>query len=59
MAPTFSVSSERREAFVEMALEIVAWRLQDYLLGGNGSIGALPLPSEPQVPTSGHLEELG
>ncbi len=59
MAPTFSVSGERWEAFVEMALEIVAWRLQDYLLGSNGSIGALSLPLKPQVPASGHLEELG
>ncbi len=32
MAPTFSVSGERQEAFAEMALEIVAWRLQKYLL---------------------------
>lgn len=59
MAPTFSVSGERRETFVEMALEIVAWRLQDYLLGGNEGIGALPLPPEPQAPATGHLEELG
>lgn len=59
MAPTFSVSGERREAFLEMALEIVTWRLQDYLLGGNGGIGALPLPSELQAPASGHLEEFG
>ena len=59
VAPTFSVSGERREAFLEMALEIVTWRLQDYLLGGNGGIGALPLPSELQAPASGHLEEFG
>ncbi len=59
MAPTFSVSGERQEAFVEMALEIVAWRLQDYLLGGNEGIEALPLPPEPEAPASGHLEELG
>lgn len=61
MVPTFSVSDERREAFVEMALEIVAWRLQDYLLNGGEGLGpsALPLPSRPQVPATGHLEELG
>ncbi len=59
MAPTFLVSGERREAFVEMALEILAWRLQDYLLGGNEGIEALTLPPEPEAPASGHLEELG
>lgn len=61
MAPTFSVSHERREGFVEMALEIVAWRLQNYLLDRGGGLGpsALPLPSRPQSPATGHLEELG
>lgn len=32
MVPTFSVSDERQEAFVELAFEILDWRLQDYLL---------------------------
>ncbi|MCY3578155.1 MAG: DEAD/DEAH box helicase family protein [bacterium] len=61
MVPTFLVSDERREAFVEMALEVVAWRLQNYLLDRGEGLGpsALPLPSRPQSPASGHLEELG
>lgn len=61
MVPMPLVSDERREAFVEMALEIVAWRLQNYLLDRGEGLGpsALPLPSRPQSPASGHLEELG
>ncbi|WP_419928137.1 helicase-related protein [Candidatus Poriferisocius sp.] len=61
MVPSFLVSDERREAFVEMALEVVAWRLQNYLLDRGEGLGpsALPLPSRPQSPASGHLEELG
>lgn len=61
MVPTFSVSDERRESFVEMALEIVVWRLQNYLLNRGEGLGpsALPLPSRPQSPATGRLEELG
>ena len=61
MVPTFSVSDELREAFAELALEIVDWRLQNYLLNGGEGLGpsALPLPSRPQTPASDHLEELG
>lgn len=61
MVPTFSVSDEQREAFAELALEIVDWRLQTYLLNVGEGLGpsALPLPSSPQAPASDHLEELG
>lgn len=45
MVPTFSVSDERREAFVEMALEIVAWRLQDYLLASTAISEPSAMPS--------------
>ena len=61
MAPAFSVPDERRDAFVEMALEIVAWRLQDYLMSSPATPApsALPQPSEPQAPASDRLEESG
>lgn len=61
MVPTFSVPDEQREAFVEMALEIVAWRLQTYLMSRPAAPApsALPQASEPQVPASDHLEESG
>ncbi len=47
MAPTFSVSVERREAFAEMAFEILDWRLQDYLLA------RLTVPEPSAFPVSG------
>ena len=59
MAPAISVPEHLRTAFEEMAFEIVDWRLQIYLLGSNEDIGVLSLTSEPEVPASGHLEELG
>ena len=61
MVPTFSVSDERREAFMEMAFEIVEWRLQTYLLNGGERLrpSATPLPSSPQAPASDHIEGLG
>ena len=63
MVPTFSVPDDQRSAFVEMAFEIVDWRLQDYLLGSK----AVPKPSvmpsrlseSSQVSPSVDLLELG
>ena len=57
MAPTFSVPEDHRGAFMEMALEIVDWRLQDYLLASS----AIPESSallQPENPTAG-LEQAG
>ena len=48
MVPTFSVSDERREAFEEMAFEILDWRLQDYLLA------RLTVPEPLAFPESGN-----
>ncbi len=61
MAPTFSVPQERRDVFVEMATEIVAWRLQDYLMSRSEvpAPSALPQPSEPQAPASQRLKQSG
>ena len=47
MVPTFSVSDEPREAFVEMAFEVLDWRLQDYLLA------RLTVPEPSAFPASG------
>ncbi|MCY3888715.1 MAG: DEAD/DEAH box helicase family protein [bacterium] len=41
MAPTFSVAKDSQETFKELALEVVEWRLQDYLLAST----AIPEPS--------------
>ena len=61
MVPAFSVADERREAFMDMAREIVAWRLQDYLLNKGDALAppAFLLPSSPEAPASGYLEESG
>ncbi|MCY3890506.1 MAG: DEAD/DEAH box helicase family protein [bacterium] len=58
MVPTFSVSDERREAFVEMAFEVLDWRLQDYLLARLTvpEPSALPQPSRPQPPAANLAE---
>lgn len=57
MVPAFSVSEEQREAFVVLAFEIVAWRLQIYLLGSE----ATPKPSAipPSNDASAGLERPG
>ena len=61
MAPAFSVPQDQREAFAEMAQEIVAWRLQNYLMASSAAPApsALPQSDELQAPPSAQLEELG
>ena len=61
MVPTFSVPEDHRNAFVEMALEIVDWRLQDYLLSSKSvpDPATLPSPGGPQTAVSEGIEELG
>ena len=61
MAPAFSVPQDQREPFAEMAQEIVAWRLQNYLMASSAAPApsALPQSDELQAPPSVQLEELG
>ena len=61
MVPTFTVPERHRNAFVEMALEIVAWRLQDYLLVSKSvpDPATLPSPGGPQTAVPEGIEELG
>ena len=51
----------RRLSVVEMALEIVDWRLQDYLLASKSvpDPATLPSPGGPQTGVLEGLEELG
>ncbi len=52
IAPTFSVPSEHRGVFDELATEIVEWRLQDYLLGSKANPEPKALPSTTAQPHS-------
>ena len=57
MVPTFSVAKDSQETFKELALEVVDWRLQDYLLASS----AIPEPSAmpPSDDPSAGIEEPG
>ncbi len=61
MEPAFTVSDKTREAFGEMALEIVAWQLQDYLVSKPvvPTPSTLPQPSTLHTPASDFLEQSG
>ena len=61
MVPVFSVPGGHRSAFVEMASEIVDWRLQAYLLASSAAPepSAMPSPGGSQVTAPDDLEELG
>lgn len=61
MVPTFTVPKGHRNAFVEMALEIVDWRLQDHLLASKSvpDPATLPSPLRSRTEIPDDLEELG
>ena len=63
MVPTFSVPDDHRSAFVEMAFEIVDWRLQIYLLASTAvpkpTVMPPRSPEGSQITVPNDLEELG